>query len=220
MLSKHRQDAIPDGKSVAIINQLDAIHAKENRISGIAGGDCLADGLLRAFFTNRTSEHVPGSGLVIDLSEGFFKLGAFVDWLAPQRNHFLSQRRGFDDFLKEKVPLLRTKHKRNPGWLDHALPQPRYHPSRAATFAFNCFMRDLVCDSGYQVKKGDGMDFCHAVVASAFATFATLDKQWKRRAENLPKPNRVSRIYYEPELGSMISDIEAGLVELKKVAKL
>jgi hypothetical protein len=178
------------------------------------GKCCLADELLHAFFRNRTHEHVPGSGRVIDLSEGFFQLGQFVDWLAPQRDHFLTQRKVFDNMLVEKVPLLRAKHKQNPGWLDRAVFQPQFHPSRAATFAYQGFMRDLICDRGYQVRSGDGMDFCHAVMATAFASFATLDKQWKRRVENLPKPNRVPRIYYEPELQAMIVDIESGIKQL------
>lgn len=177
---------------------------------------CLADDLLRAFFRNRTSEHVPGSGMVIDLSGRFFQLGQFVDWLAPQRDHFLSQCKIFDGLLVEKVPLLRAKHKQNPGWLDRVIPQPQFHPSRAATFAYQCFMRDLICDRAYQVRKGDGMDFCHAVMATAFATFATLDKQWKRRVESLPRPNRIPRIYYEPELRAMIADIESGMGQLNK----
>jgi len=46
-----------------------------------------------------------------------------------------------------------------------------------------------------------------------------LDKQWKRRVENLPKPNRVPRIYYEPEVGAMVDDIEAALVQIKASRK-
>jgi hypothetical protein len=80
-------------------------------------------------------------------------------------------------------------------------------------------MRGLISDSGYQMKKGDGIDFCHAVMASAFANFATLDKQWKRRVESLPQPNRGTRIYYEPELGAMVDDIESALVQLKASRK-
>ena len=63
----------------------------------------------------------------------------------------------------------------------------------------------------YKLKKGDGRDFSHAVMGSAFASVATLDKQWKRRIESLPKPNQCARIYYEPELDRMVSDIESAL---------
>ena len=71
-------------------------------------------------------------------------------------------------------------------------------------------MRTLIEESkAYQAKKGDGMDFCHAVVGSAFAHFAAFDKQWKRRVESLPQPNGLARIYYEPELDQMVTDIES-----------
>jgi hypothetical protein len=35
-----------------------------------------------------------------------------------------------------------------------------------------------------------------------------IDKQWKRRVEGLPKPNKLARIYYQPELDKMVTDIE------------
>jgi hypothetical protein len=176
---------------------------------------CLAKELLRAYFANRTSEHRPGSGKVIDLSEQFFRLGLFVDWLGPQRDDSLQRSRVFDAEVITLIGKLRVKHKRNPGWLDRVMPQPQFHPRLAATFSFNCLIRELIRNPGFQMKKGDGMDFCHAVMASSFATFATLDKQWKRRVENFPKPNRAARIYYEPELGTMVADIEAALEQIK-----
>lgn len=59
------------------------------------------------------------------------------------------------------------------------------------------------------LKKGDWMDFCHAVVACAFASFATLDKHWKRRVEGLPKPNRIARVYSAAELDAMVTEMES-----------
>jgi hypothetical protein len=179
------------------------------------GACCFAEELLRTYFLNRTSEHLPGSGKVIDLSERFFRLGSFVDWLAPQRSWFLERGAEFDGSIEKGIGLLRAKLKRSPGWLDRVLPKPQFNPSKAATFAHACLMRDLICEKGYQVRKGDGIDFHHAVIASAFANFAALDKQWKRRVENLPKPNRIPHVYYQPELGAMIADIEIGLAQLK-----
>jgi len=180
---------------------------------------CVDEELLRAYFTNRTSGHTPGSGLVIDLSEQFFKLGTFVDWLAPRRDYFRQKNEELDNILHDRMGLLRAKFKQDPGRLDKDQPQPKFHPTRAATFACVGLMRDLISDRGYQIKKGDGIDFFHAVMASAFSTFATLDKQWKRRVENLPKPNGSPRIYYEPELGEMVHDIEAALGQLKEPGK-
>ncbi len=75
------------------------------------------------------------------------------------------------------------------------------------TFACGNLIRTLIVESG-QLKKGDGLDFCHAVMASAFASVATLDKHWKRRVENLPKPNKLAHIYSKGELDTMVTDIE------------
>jgi hypothetical protein len=49
---------------------------------------CFDEEVLTAFFKSATGDHLPGSGKVIDLSEGFFRLGAFIDWLSPQRDEF------------------------------------------------------------------------------------------------------------------------------------
>jgi len=179
---------------------------------------CLDKDLLRAFFSNRTCEHTPGSGKIIDLSADFFRLGVFIDWLVPQRDYFLEQRRQFDATLKDYIYKLRAKHKKNPRWLDQALPQPQFSPSGAATFAYFGLLRGLIRDSGHQVKDGDAMDFHHAVMAFAFANFAALDKSWKGRIANLPRPNRTPRVYYEPELADMVADIESGLSQLKKAS--
>jgi hypothetical protein len=46
-------------------------------------------------------------------------------------------------------------------------------------------------------------------MASTFASFATLDKHWKRRIEGLPRPNGLARIYSGTELDAMVADIEA-----------
>jgi hypothetical protein len=58
------------------------------------------------------------------------------------------------------------------------------------------------------LKKGDGMDFCHTVIACAFSGFAALDTQWKRRVESLP-PNPLARIYSPLELDQMVTDMES-----------
>lgn len=184
-----------------------------------ASKSCYDEDLLRSYFQSGTGEHLPGSGKVIDLSERFFRLGVFVDWLTPQRDTLRATCEEFDRIVKESVDRLRAKLKQDSSWLDRVLPQRQFNQPYAATFACTYLLRELVSDSGYQIKKGDGIDFGHAVMASAFANFATLDKQWKRRVENLPKPNRNPRIYYEPELGRMVDDIESALVELKAFRK-
>jgi hypothetical protein len=179
---------------------------------------CLAEELLRAYFANRTCDHLPGSGKIIDLSSSFFQLGKFCDWLSPRKDHYVGGSRALDAAMMNSMVGLRRKHKGDSGWLDREMPAPQFHPSRAAAFAYMGFMRQLIRDSGVQLRKGDGLDFCHAVMATSFATFAARDKQWKRRVENLPKPNQAARIYYEPELDAMVTDIEIALRELKRRA--
>ena len=82
-----------------------------------------------------------------------------------------------------------------------------------ATFAYMGLVRTLVVEStqGYQLKKCDGLDFCHAVMASAFASVAALDKHWQHHVGRLPKPNGLAPIYARLELDKMVSDIEASV---------
>jgi hypothetical protein len=81
-----------------------------------------------------------------------------------------------------------------------------------ATFVFFGLMRNLILEAKSRpLRKGDGMDFSHAVLASAFSTVGTLDQQWKRRIENLPKPNRLAPIYSCQQLDRMVTDIESAL---------
>jgi hypothetical protein len=188
----------------------------EREKKGKSRSDCGYDGeLLTAYFKTNTASNLPGSGRVIDLSaESFFKLGNVIDFSKDKREYLLGKCAEFDRVIVEYVTKLRVKSKKNSEWLDVALPAIPFAPSSAASFAFVNLMRELIKDRGYQIKKGDAMDLQHAVMATAFSNFAALDKQWKRRVENLPKPNQNPRVYYEPELEMMVTDIEAALAQL------
>jgi hypothetical protein len=71
-------------------------------------------------------------------------------------------------------------------------------------------IRSLILEAkSYQLKKNDGLDFCHTVISSAFASVATLDKQWKRRVANLPKPNHAAQVLYANELDTMVGLLES-----------
>lgn len=180
---------------------------------------CFDEDLLKAYFANSTWDYVPGSQKVIDLSEGSFRLSAFIDWLQPRRQENRASCRVFDDVLRDGIAPLREKAKRYPFWLDSVLPQFPFNPSRRVRFAYINLFRDLVLERGYQLEKGDGIDFHHAVMASALASYATLDKQWKRRVENLPKPNKVPRIFYEPQIPEMITAIETQVTHIANLGK-
>jgi len=195
-----------------------AILEREGR--GMPTNDCLFDEeLLTSYFRSATAANTRGSGKVIDLSDSFFNLGAFIDWMASSRADFVDILHQYDQTMKDNLVKLRARFKKQPAWLDKGLPAIPFSPLSPARFAFVHLMRDLITDRGVQFRAGDAMDLGHAVVASAYANFATLDKQWKRRVENLPKPNRNPRVYYEPELEDMVTDLESGLIQLRSLPK-
>jgi hypothetical protein len=188
----------------------------ERESRGMSGSDCIFDEeFLKAYFQSGTAANTRGSGKVIDLSASFFNLGAFIDWMASSRADFVDLLRQYDQTMEDHLVKLRTRFKKEPAWLDKGLPAIPFSPSSTARFAFVHLMRDLITDRGVQFRAGDAMDLGHAVVASAFANFATLDKQWKKRVENLPKPSRNPRVYYEPELEDMVTDLEIALIQLR-----
>jgi hypothetical protein len=69
-------------------------------------------------------------------------------------------------------------------------------------------MRQLILNRGHNLKKGNGIDFCHGVMGAACASVMTLDKHWKPYVEALPKP-QTARAYGASELQSLIIDVEA-----------
>jgi hypothetical protein len=75
------------------------------------------------------------------------------------------------------------------------LPPMPFDERRPATFAWVHLQRMLVLEAR-AFRRNDGLDFCHAVAAAAYGSLATLDRQWRRRVEQLPVPNNVARIYY------------------------
>jgi hypothetical protein len=188
----------------------------EREDKGWSPSACGYDGeMLESYFKSKTARAVPGSGTIIDTSsEHFFNLGGFIEFSADRRDDLATLSAEFDQTMKHYVTKFRAKLKKIPAWLDGVLPGIPFHQSHAAKFAFEHLMRGLILDRGYQIEKGDAMDLGHAVIATAFSNFATLDTKWKRRVENLPKPNQNPRVYSQAELGAMVSDIEDAVLQL------
>ena len=152
------------------------------------------------------------SGRVVNLSEDFFRLGPVMDWVASQSESIAKGKAQFDDMLRSRIRLQCAKREDDPEWMERNYPVLAFNQSFPASFVFVNLNRTLILEAkSHQLKKGDGIDFSHAVMASAFATFGAIDKHWKRRIEALPKPNQLARIYYEPELDQMLDDIETAL---------
>jgi hypothetical protein len=134
---------------------------------------------------------------VIGISEGLFELGHVMDWLAPQRDSIRRGRQDVDKALIERIKDHRSQHDADPNWLDQHFPAQPFNPTYPATFAYVNMVRLLVLEAkSYAMMPGDGIDFCQAIIGSAFSSVATLDKKWKRRVELMPKPNKLARVYY------------------------
>lgn len=186
--------------------ELNPFKVVERELKGMGSDSCISSDFMKAYFKNRLADYSPNSGKVIDLSKDFFRLGAVLDWVAKSES-LPKQSKQFDEVLKP-INKYRTAYKRNPSRLDQKCRT--FNPSRPATFTCYNLLKILIRESRVNhVKKGDGLDFCHAVMAGAFASVATLDKHWKRRVEGLPKPNKLALIYSGRELDKMVTDIES-----------
>ena len=189
--------------------ELDQTEVVKRELDGAdPNSTCMSEGLLKSYVRSRMQEYAPDSGKIIDLSESFFRLGAMLDWVGPQRDSIRRGSADMDEALRNKIGTYADASKQDARWLDVKFPQLPFNPSKPATFTYVNLVRTLIIEAN-PLKPGDGMDFCHAVMASTLASFATLDKHWKRRVEALPKPNRLARIYSGVELDTMVVDIEA-----------
>ena len=169
----------------------------------------ISDTFVNAYFKQRAFELSPGGKAVLDLSEEFFSLEAIVDWAQEKRDSTCADLRLLDDSLSRLVCRARGRYEENLDSLDMEFPPIPYDPRRPAAFALVHLFRNLVIDAkAYQFKKGDGADLCHAVLGAAYGSLTTLDKQWKRRIEDLPKPNELARIFYNPEVDELVDTLE------------
>ena len=185
--------------------ELSPIDVIQRELNGVdPNAVCISERFLKSYVAHLMRMQ---TGKVIVLSDDFFCLGAMLDCLGPQRDSLREGSADFDDMLKKNMSTVRDRSKQDPMGLDRAFPWISFHPTRRAFFVYRNFLRIMAMDAN-SLKKGDGMDFCHAVMACAFGSFATLDKRWKGRAESLPKPNQLARIYCPLELDQMVADME------------
>jgi len=169
---------------------------------------CLSKGLMEAYVKNRATAYASRLGQDIDLFNDFFRLGVVLDWVAQSEALRIASG-ALDEVVRNTIGKYRSEYERNPSPLDQKCPQ-EFDGFRPATFTYWNLVRMLLVEAeSHRLKTGDGLDFCHAVMGSSFARVAALDKHWKRRVENLPKPNGLACIYYAGELDKMVTDIES-----------
>lgn len=184
------------------------VDVMERESKGKGRESCISHDLLNKFFAGRNIQ-LHGEQRLDFVSSGFFDLGFFIDWLVPQKDEIRQTLTKFDTVLREKLRDLRRAYDQNKSRFSTVMPRPVFDANAPATFAWNALLRLLILEGkAYTWKRGDSADFCHALIAASYAQLATLDKHWKRRIELLPKPNSLASIYYEPELGQFVTDVE------------
>jgi len=175
---------------------------------------CFSEALLKSFTATRLkrSPEIKIADLPASLPSDFFRLGMFMDWLVPRRQDIMQDKAQLGIRLKGQIMEHWAEYKRNPDWLDAKFPELLFRADRPATFVYVNLVRLLILESKSRViVPNDGIDFGQAVIGSAYASVATLDKHWKRRVEMIlpkPRPKRLAKIYYQQELDKMVRDIE------------
>jgi len=166
----------------------------------------VSERFVTSFFQQRAYQLSPNGSHLLDLSaEAFFRLSAVVDWV---RNDPASARDSaqIDQALLDRVALERAAYDARPAALDESVPAVAFDASRPAMFALFHLLRALVIEArAYQLGAHDGLDLCHAVLAASYAQIATLDRQWKRRVEGLPRPHDLATVYYRAEVETLVA---------------
>jgi hypothetical protein len=170
---------------------------------------CVDEKFFKSYVADQLRPYTAGSGKVIEASDSLFRLGAMLDRVGPQRESISTTSVQFDELVRNKMSGVHKRCKSDPAFLDKKFPLLSFDAARPASFVYFNLLRVMALDAN-SLKKGDGMDFCHAVIACAFSSFAALDTQWKRRVASLP-PNRLARIYSPLELDQMVTDMESWL---------
>jgi hypothetical protein len=176
-----------------------------------AGGNPVEACVDKEFFESHVSDqmHSSSPSPVSLISEALFRLGPIVDRVGCQRESIQTTSTEFDRVIKDKMSVIHSEYKRQRATFDRKFPIVQFHPRIRASFVYHNLLRAMAIDSG-SLKRGDGLDFCHAVMACAFSSFAALDSYWQRRLSTLPK-HPLARVYSRNGLDRMVSDMEKWL---------
>lgn len=171
----------------------------------------IAMDLVEAFFMQRSSELSPEGSTLLSLdADHFFRLSAIADWI-QQHGSNAAYSESLDGIFRESLEQTRAVYEQ-----EGPLPPVRYDGRHPAQFAMTGLLRTLVAEwKSHRLKPHDAMDFCHAVVGCSSANFATLDKQWKRRVTELPKPNGLAKVFYRPEVGCLVDEVDRMVMALE-----
>jgi len=184
---------------------------EEKEDSGQTTRAAVSERFMGSYFEERSGELLPNGGSVDDLPpDDFFRLGAVLNWVHEKRDMVRGYGGELDAALQSRLQHLRTEYDRDATSLDRLLPPRPFDEQHPATFVLVHLQRLLVLESkAYRFMRNDGLDFCHAVMATAYGSVITLDRHWKRRVQSLPSANQLARVYYRPELDEMVGLLES-----------
>lgn len=145
--------------------ELDPVEVVKRESEGAKPSEsCISQQFMKDYFADRVRSYEAGAGKVINLSSDFFRLGAVLDWVCPQRDSIRKGAADVDAMLIETIRQERIEFKRDSSWLDRKYPLAfPFESSMPATFTYFNLRRNLVLDGGHQLKKHDGFDYCHSI---------------------------------------------------------
>jgi len=170
----------------------------------------ISEHFVESYFKERAYDLSPEGSRLLDLSaETFFRLSAVASWAMKNSGTARSTEK-IDEAIRTRIAEERAAYEASSDALDRSLPPIKFNGTRPATFVLIHLLRTLVLEAkAYQLRPHDGMDLCHAVLAASYGQLVTLDKQWKRRVEGLPKPHQLATVYYRPQVGELVERLEA-----------
>ena len=182
----------------------------EREAAGAGPSAPISKRFIEAYFAQRAYELSPHGSRLLDLSaDTFFRLSAVAAW-AARDSETTRKSAEIDEAVRKRIVDERAAYEADPSALDRSLAPIPFDPTRPARFVLIHLLRTLVLEAkAYHLRPHDGIDLCHAVLAASYGQVVTLDKQWRRRVEGLPQPNRVATVYYRPQAGELVERLEA-----------
>lgn len=165
---------------------------------------------LKGYFQSRLQQVSDTTGGLLGISdESFFRLGSVVGWIQNNRDHVRQQAKEIDGMFRDLLGEL-VLQRRNDTMPKDLAVMTDYSEQYPARFAFFQLQRVIWNEArAYRLKANDGIDFCHAVVASSYGSIITLDKHWKRRILEIPKSHRLAKTFYRAELDELVDELDA-----------
>jgi hypothetical protein len=199
--------------------ELNVFEIIEREKAGGGQQSFVSERFLRDYFAYRVSQAGQLSPCVLAIpGDEALSLEGFLDWITPQRDSLLKSKADMDDVLQKTVFGLRRQYDADPSWLDRTYPLLPFDGRFRGHFVASRLLRGLIEEAKERpLKKGDGLDFFHAVVAAGFCSGGTLDKHWKRRVNMIAGPHQLTPVYSRNELDEFVEGMEIAVAQVEKI---